>query len=292
MATFPGKASQTKSITVLITGASSGIGLAAARLFAAEGFRVFGTSRRWHADENGIEMLELDVTNDGSVQRCVEEVLARAEEIDLLVNNAGVLLQGSFAEETAMEDARRVFETNFFGVVRMTNAVLPAMRFRRQGRIINIGSLAAWVGEPGEAFHSASKHALAGYTESLRHEVWPLRLHVSLVEPSVFKTNIFLYQESPTTEGAIADYDCPRRAARQTMRKAAQHGDDPSKVAHIILNIARARSPRLRYVVGRERWVPYAKVLLPQRLFDYAVRRGFGLRANAPDHSSDAAVGH
>jgi NAD(P)-dependent dehydrogenase (short-subunit alcohol dehydrogenase family) len=276
MAALPGKPSQTKATTVLITGASSGIGLAAARLFAEEGFRVFGTSRRHHADGDGIEMLELDVANDGSVHRCVGEVLTRAGQIDVLVNNAGVLLQGFFAEETAMEDARRIFETNFFGVVRMTNAVLPSMRFHRQGRIINVGSLAAWVGEPGEAFYSASKHALAGYTEALHHEVWPLGLHVSLVEPGAFMTNI--YQDSPTIQATIADYDAPREAARRTLHEAARHGDDPRKVAHLILKVARAHLPRLRYVIGRkERWIPYLKVLLPQRLFDYVLRRGFGL---------------
>lgn len=271
-------AMQTELNTVLITGASSGIGETTARLFAQEGFRVFGTSRRKRPDESGIEMLELDVRSDDSVRHCVQEVLSRAGRIDVLINNAGILLQGLFAEETAMEDARMVFETNFFGVVRMTNAVLPGMRSRRQGRIINVGSLAAWVGEPGEAFYSASKHALAGYTEALRHEVWRLGLHVSLVEPGAFKTGI--YQDSSKPEHTIADYDGPRQAARHTMQEAARHGDNPCKVARLILRIARARSPRLRYIAGRnERWVPYMKVLLPQRLFDYALRRGFGLLA-------------
>lgn len=163
----------------LITGASSGIGEATARIFVEAGFRVFGTSRHKHPNKGGVEMLQLDVRSDDSIEYCVAEALRRAGRIDVLVNNAGILLEGFFAEETAMEDARTVFETNFFGVARMTHAVLPGMRSRRQGRIINVGSLAAWVGEPGEAFYSASKHALAGYTESLRHEVWPLGIHVS-----------------------------------------------------------------------------------------------------------------
>lgn len=127
---------------VLITGTSSGIGKATARRFAEEGFRVFGTSRRKHPDEDGVEMLELDVRSDDSVKHCVAEVLARAGQIDVLINNAGVE-HVSIAEETTLEDARAIFETNFFGVVRMTNAVLLGMRARRQGRIINVGSLAA-----------------------------------------------------------------------------------------------------------------------------------------------------
>lgn len=260
---------------VLITGASSGIGQATARLLAGAGFRVFGTSRRRHPDEAGVEMLELDVRSDESVARCVAEVLARAGRIDVLINNAGVE-HVSVAEETTMEEAHVVFETNFFGVVRMTNAVLPGMRARRQGRIINVGSLAAWVGEPGEAFYSASKHALAGYTEALRHEVWPLGIHVSLVEPGAFKTNLIRAESMP--EGTITDYDAVRRAVRHTLQEALRQGDDPRQVAQLILKVARARSPHLRYGVGREaHWLPYLRVLLPQWLFDYLLRRGFGL---------------
>ncbi len=260
---------------VLVTGASSGIGKATARLFAAQGFRVFGTSRRSRPNEGGVEMLELDVRSDDSAECCVAEVLARAGRIDILVNNAGVMHLG-FAEETTIEEARAVFETNFFGVVRMANLVLRDMRRRRQGRIINVGSLSAWVGEPGEAFYSASKHALAGYTEALRHEVWPLGIHVSLVEPGVFKTNVL--GAASLTGGIIADYDALRPAIRRTMEESLRRGDDPRKVAHVILKVARAGSPRFRYGAGREAsWIPYLRVLLPQRTFDHLLRRGFGL---------------
>jgi NAD(P)-dependent dehydrogenase (short-subunit alcohol dehydrogenase family) len=261
---------------LLITGASSGIGKTTARLFAREGFRVFGTSRRKHPDEDGVEMLELDVRSDDSVQRCVREVLARAGQIDVLINNAGIE-HVEIAEETAMEDARAVFETNFFGVVRVTNAVLPGMRQRRKGRIVNVGSMGAWVGEPGEAFYSASKAALARYSEALRHEVWPLGIHVSLIELGAFKTHII--PTASTIEGPIADYEAVRRAASRTLQDSLRQGGDPHKVAELILKIARARSPRLRYGAGSEAlWIPYLKVLLPQRLFDYLVRRGFGLQ--------------
>jgi short-subunit dehydrogenase len=262
--------------TVLITGASSGIGQATARLFAAEGFRVFGTSRRKRPDENGVEMLELDVRSDDSVECCLAEVLARAGQIDVLINNAGIA-PVSIAEETPLEEAWAVFETNFFGVARMTKAVLPGMRTRKQGRIINIGSLAAWIGEPGEAFYSASKAALARYTEALRYEVWPLDIHVALVEPGAVNTNVL--ETAAVTEGAIADYRAVGRAARHTLRQALRQGDAPDKVAHLILKVARAHSPQGRYGVGGEaHWTPYLKVLLPQRLFDDLLRRGFGLQ--------------
>lgn len=260
---------------VLITGASSGIGRATARLFAEKGFQVFGTSRRRLPDKGGVQMLQLDVQSDESVRRCVAEVLQRAGSIDVLINNAGVECIG-IAEETPLEVARSVFETNFFGVVRMTNAVLPQMRARRRGRIINIGSLAAWVGEPAEAFYSASKRALAGYTEALRHEVWSLGIHVSLVEPGAFQTDII--QTDTTVEAGISDYDAVRHAAVKTLSSSLAGGRDPRKAAQVILTVARHRSPRLRYGAGGEAlWLPWLRVLLPQRAFDYILRRGFGL---------------
>lgn len=263
---------------VLITGASSGIGKVTARLFAENGFRVFGTSRSDQPDEHGIEMLRMDVRCDDSVARCVTDVLARAGRIDVLVNNAGAVHEG-FAEETTIQEAEAVFAANVFGVARVTNAVLPGMRGRRQGSIVNIGSLAAWVGEPGEAFYAASKAALARYTEALRHEVWPLGLSVSLVEPGAFRTGVL--QTSSAAAHAIADYDGPREAAHRTLQESIRDGDDPRKVASLILNVARARSPLFRYGAGRDgRWVPHLKMLLPQRLFDYLLRRGFDLPAH------------
>jgi NAD(P)-dependent dehydrogenase (short-subunit alcohol dehydrogenase family) len=259
-----------------VTGASSGIGRATARLFVERGYRVFGTSRQARPDEAGVEMLELDVCSDESVARGVAEALARAGRIDVLVNNAGIDLLG-LAEETPMDGARALFETNFFGVVRVTNAVLPHMRARREGRIIHVGSVSAWVGEPGESFYGASKRALAGYAEALRHEVWPFGIHVSLVEPGSFKTDII--PAEPSTDGPITDYAAVRRAAMRTLYESLRRGGDPRRVAEVILTVARARSPRLRYGVGSEAfWIPPLKVLLPQRLFDALVRRGFGLR--------------
>lgn len=261
---------------VLITGASSGLGLATARLLARKGYRVFGTSRKKQTADFGFDMLELDVRSDKSVENCIAEVMERTGGIDVLVNNAGVEHLG-IVEETSMEDVRAVFETNFFGAVRVTGAVLPHMRSKRAGRIINIGSMAAWVGEPGEAFYSASKHALAGYTEALRHEVWPFGIHVSLVEPGAFKTGVI--RNASVSAGTIDDYDNIRQAAGQTLNESIRKGEDPGKIARLIYKIIRSRSPRLRYGAGSEaRWLPYLKVLLPQRLFDYLVRKGFGLK--------------
>lgn len=263
---------------VLITGASSGIGKTTALLLAENGFRVFGTSRSERPDESGVEMLRMDVRSDESVARCVDDAVGRAGRIDVLINNAAAVHEG-FAEETTMQEAEAVFAANVFGVARVTNAVLPGMRSHRRGRIINVGSLAAWVGEPGESFYAASKAALARYTEALRHEVWPLGLSVSLVEPGAFRTGVL--ETSSAAEHAIADYDGPREAAHRTLHDSIRHGGDPRKVASLILHVACAKSPLFRYGAGRDgRWVPHLKMLLPQRLFDYLLRRAFDLPAH------------
>lgn len=263
------------SRTAFVTGASSGIGRATARIFAERGWRVFGTSRRERPTEQGVTMLTLDVRSEDSIRSCVQEVQERAGHIDVLVNNAGVMHQG-FAEETTLAEAEAVFAANFFGTVRVTNAVLPGMRGRGQGRIINVGSLAAWIGEPGEGFYAASKAALARYTEALRHEVHHCGIAVSLVEPGAFATNIF--EAASSTGASIADYDGLRESARKTLHDSLRGGEDPRKAASLIVRIAHTRSPRLRYGAGREGlWVPRVTVLLPQRLLDYLLRRSFGL---------------
>lgn len=263
------------SENVLVTGASSGIGKATAQLFAAKGFRVFGTSRRALPDAGDVVTLQLDVRSSESVERCVAEVVSRAGPVDVLVNNAGVMHRG-MAEETSMDEARAVLETNLLGVARMVNAVLPEMRRRGRGRIINVGSLAAWVGEPNEAFYAASKAALARYTEALRYEVRPLGVHVSLIEPGVFRTEVL---DAATVGGTtIADYDAVREAAERLLDESLPKGADPAEAAELIAKVAVSRSPRLRYGVGRDATrVPLARVLLPQRVFDRLVRRAFGL---------------
>jgi short-subunit dehydrogenase len=158
----------------------------------------------------------------------------------------------------------------------MTDAVLPGMRKRRAGRIINVGSLSAWVGEPGEAFYAASKKALFCYAEALRHEVRPFGVEVSLVEPGPFRTD--LAKTLLPTKNRISDYGEIRRSIQKTLERALDEGEDPERAAKVIVKVARSRAPRFRYGVGRGAvWLPYLRTLLPQQLFDYLVRRGFGL---------------
>jgi NAD(P)-dependent dehydrogenase (short-subunit alcohol dehydrogenase family) len=156
----------------LVTGASSGIGEATAERLAGAGYKVYGTSRRTgRSGQRPFEMLSLDVTNDPSVEAAVSEVLRREGRIDLLVNNAGFGVAPAGAEESSIDQVRAIFDTNFFGIVRMTRAVVPHMRRQGSGRIINIGSVLGFLPMPYGALYAATKHAVEGYSESLDHEL-------------------------------------------------------------------------------------------------------------------------
>ena len=154
----------------LVTGASTGIGRAAAEALSAAGYRVFGTSRRAQPARPGITMLTCDVSDDASVARLIDDVLAQAGRIDLVVNNAGSGLLGG-AEESSIAQARALFDVNLFGVMRVTNAVLPVMRRQGHGRIVNLSSVLGLIPQPFSALYAATKHALEGYSESLDHEL-------------------------------------------------------------------------------------------------------------------------
>ena len=167
----------TQGPIALVTGASSGIGKATAERLATAGYKVYGTSRRGaQAGQRSFAMLSLDVTSDESVEAAVNELLRLEGRIDLLVNNAGFGVAPAAAEESSIEQARSIFETNFFGILRMTRAVVPHMRKQGGGRIINIGSVLGFLPMPYGALYAATKHAIEGYSESIDHE---LRTRVS-----------------------------------------------------------------------------------------------------------------
>ena len=172
-----------------MTGASSGIGEATAERLAEAGYRVFGTSRRGaRAGKRSFELLTLDVTSDESVEAAVMEAMRLSGRIDLLVNNAGFSVAAAGAEESSIAQARSVFETNFFGVVRTTRAVVPHMRQQGGGRIINIGSVLGFLPMPYMALYAATKHAIEGYSESLDHELRTMGIRVSVIEPAYTRT--------------------------------------------------------------------------------------------------------
>jgi short-subunit dehydrogenase len=220
-------------------------------------------------------MLVLDVRSDQSVQSCLQRLLTLVNHIDLLVNNAGQA-HASVIEETSSDQAKDVFETNFWGVVRLTNAVLPIMRQQRSGHIVNVSSLAGLIGVPGQGFYSASKFALEGYSESLSLEIQQFNIKVTLVEPGFFNTH--LHQKMSHSSQAIVEYQALRKTVESSLERAISQGDDPEKVAALIVKAAESKAPRLRYRIGTDAlWVPRLKTMLPERLFRLGLRRRFNL---------------
>src|SRR6185312_5269421 len=176
---------RSKKSTALVTGASSGIGKATAERLATAGYTVYGTSRRGaQANQQPFAMLSLDVTRNESVEAVVKEVIRLEGHIDLLVNNAGFGVAPAGAEESSIEQAQAIFDTNFFGMVRMTRAVVPHMRRQGAGRVINIGSIFGFLPMPYMALYVATKHAIEGYSESLDHELRTRGIRVSVIEPA------------------------------------------------------------------------------------------------------------
>lgn len=256
----------------LVTGASSGIGLATARALRRAGFRVFGTSRKPAADiSDGITMLVCDVTNEASVRTLVETVLSQAGRIDLLVNNAGIGLLGG-AEESSAKQATAIFEVNVFGVVRMTNAVLPVMRRQRAGRIVNMSSILGLIPAPFNALYASTKHAIEGYSESLDHEVRTQGIRVVLVEPGVTRTS---FEENITRpDQPLPAYNTVRADAEKLMREIIDTGDAPEVVADVVVKAASAASPKRRYTAGKMAGqVRFLRRFLPESLVDKNLRK-------------------
>jgi NAD(P)-dependent dehydrogenase (short-subunit alcohol dehydrogenase family) len=257
----------------LVTGASSGIGEAAAHELLGAGFTVYGTSRTVDAGENrnGIVFLPLDVTDDQSVAAAVAEVVGRSGRIDVLVNNAGLGVAGA-AEESSIGQARALFDTNLFGSIRMARAVLPQMRKQGNGRIINLSSVLGLVPAPFAALYAASKHAMEGYSESLDHEVREHGVRVLLVEPGYTRTSFDA--NSIAADQPLAVYARRREVFEGLTAEAIKDGDEPSVVGKVIVAAATDSRPKLRYPAGPlARRVSKLRRLAPSTLFDKQIRK-------------------
>jgi NAD(P)-dependent dehydrogenase (short-subunit alcohol dehydrogenase family) len=271
---------------VLVTGASSGIGLASASYLASRGFRVYGTSRRvpenetvltGHAAAQGqadqIIMLTMDVTSDQSVKQGVERILSREGRLDIAINNAGMGIVGP-VEKTTVEEARRQLEVNFFGAFRVCREVLRPMRQQGGGYIVNIGSIAGVIAIPYQAMYCASKFALEGLSESMRLEVRPFGVKVSVVQPGDHRTA--LTQNRQCTAAAHEDlaYSRPLDAALAQTAQDEQAGPGPEKVAHLVHRIVNLPNPRLRYTVGPpvQRAAVWLKRFFPYSLIEHTIR--------------------
>lgn len=263
--------------TALITGASVGIGKATALALTKAGYRVIGTSRTAKAAEvrDGIRMIACDVTSDESVTAAVTLAHAELGHFDLLINNAGIGTMGT-AEESSMVQVHALFETNYHGVVRMTNAVLPIMRAQGSGRILNVGSALGLIPAPFSAHYSASKHAIEGYSESLDHEVRNFGVRVAVIEPATTQSSF----ESSTipADMPVAAYDSIRTKYLAAFKSAMAMADTAESVADTIVLAANTKKPLLRYPSGKAaQQVAFARRFLPRSFLDKTLRKQFGL---------------
>ena len=254
--------------TAIVTGASSGIGLASAELLARAGFTVFGTSRKASNEgPSGVRMMVCDVTSDESVATLTSAVLAQTGRIDVLVNNAG---------ESSIAQSQVLFDTNLFGVMRMTNAVLPAMRERGEGRILNIGSILGLIPAPYSAHYAAAKHAVEGYSESLDHEVRAFNIRVSVIEPAFVRT--VFDQNGMKPDRQVKDYDQARAGVAALLRDVMPKADRPEAIAKVVLAAATEIRPRRRYTAGNAaRLVSLLRRFAPAETFDKTIRKQFRL---------------
>jgi NAD(P)-dependent dehydrogenase (short-subunit alcohol dehydrogenase family) len=263
--------------SVLVTGASSGIGAAAARHLTDRGFQVFGTSRRPEAAAAApaLRWVAMDVCDDASVAAGVRSVLEAAGSLDGVVCNAGMGIFGS-VEEVSLEAARRQFETNFFGVLRVLRALLPHFRLARRGRIVVVGSLAGRAPIPFQAHYSASKAALDALVLALRNELHGSGVGVALVEPGDIDTG---FNDAMEWGDAAASAYAPRcQRAAEVIRESLPRAPGPEVVARAIHSALTARVPRVRYAVGPDsRLVPLGRRLLPDRLTLRLIRQHFGI---------------
>lgn len=263
----------------LVTGASSGIGQAAAERFAALGFTVYAAARSMDklqafATEQ-IHPIALDVTDDASMQACVRQIMETEGQIDVLVNNAGY---GSFGavEDVPMEEARRQLEVNLFGLARMTQLVVPGMRRRRSGRIINIASMAGRIWVPFGAWYNATKFAVEGFSASLRLELKPYNIGVSIIEPGSIQTPwsdiAVQHLRAASANGAYAAA-AEQSAKHLTRVYASRFATQPDVIAKCIIKAATAKNPRPRYLLGfGAKPMVYLQKILGDRVYDKFVR--------------------
>ena len=270
----------------VVTGASSGIGLLATLELARRGFRVVATmrdlGRRQKLDEAAaaakvsarLDVRRLDVTEYASLPGLVDAMVRDHGRIDVLVNNAG-FSTGGFCEDMLLEEIRRQLDTNFFGAVAMTQAVLPVMRKQGSGHIIMVSSIAGRIGQPVVGSYVASKHALEGWSESLRIETRSLGIRVALVEPGAFETDIWTRNVRVGSKAMGPESPNKERSRRfvEFVRKDVKKRD-PQPVARLIADIAEDPHPRLRYLIGSDaRWGFWLRTLLPWKVWEKMVAK-------------------
>lgn len=236
--------------TILVTGASSGFGLLLANELHNRGHHVIGTSRTPEKMQSKVpfKLLELDISEDDSIQSFGKKLFTEISRLDILINNAGFYLSG-LAEETTIEQGKQQFETNFWGTVRLTNELLPHFRKQRSGKIITLSSVMGLISLPGGAYYAASKHALEGYFRALRFELDQFNIKVSMVEPVGFKTNIVT--NSKVAENKISDYDSYRKTLEEYTKDLFANAEEPATVVKTLLKLVENTNPKFNNPVGK-----------------------------------------
>jgi len=252
---------------VVVTGSSSGIGYETSLMLARNGFITYATMRNLNKSESiksiatkenlPIRLKQLDVTDDISVKNAVEAISSEAGRIDILVNNAGYGLNGAF-EDLAMDEIKAQYDTNLFGLIRTTQAVLPIMRRQKSGTVVNISSGAGRFGFPGSSAYVSTKFAVEGLSESMSYELEPFGIKVVLVEPGVIRTN---FVDGMVTAKKSQDPKSPYSQIIQKMatgfEEMMKNGSSPDLVAKVVLNAVTSENPSLRYLAGKdvEQWL-------------------------------------
>jgi len=279
------------SSVALVTGASSGIGMLTAISLAKKGYLVVATMRQL---ERGTELLSLasregvteriklkclDVTKDETIVSVINEVVAENGGIHMLINNAGVAY-GGFVEDVPMENWREQMESNFFGLIAVTKAVIPIMRRQHSGLIVNMSSISGRVGFPGYAPYAASKFAVEGFSESLRHELAPYGIRIVLVEPGAYRTSIWSKGLASMSKPAHSSYAKRLQAIADYSRHNGETAPDPQEVADLISSLPDKKYLKLRYPLGRgTHKTIIGKALLPWKWFERIVAAATGAKS-------------
>ncbi|MGC1135436.1 MAG: SDR family oxidoreductase [Nitrososphaeraceae archaeon] len=247
---------------IIVTGSSSGIGLESALLLARNGYITYATMRSPEKDTSiktavqkeglPIRVVQLDVTDDSSVKNAVDHIISEAGRIDVLVNNAGYGLGGAL-EDLSMEEIKSQYETNLFGLIRVTQAVLPTMRKQRSGRILNLSSGAGIFGYPGGSAYVSTKFAVEGLSESIAYELEPFGIKVILIEPGFIRTNFTnVMVVAKKAQDPASPYSELMQKIMVSASELAKNASDAELVANIILDAASNPNPRLRYLAGKD----------------------------------------
>ena len=250
---------------ILVTGASSGFGLLVANELHKNGYNVIGTSRNpeKYVSNLPFKMIALDLDSEQSINTFSERVFKEIGRLDILINNAGFLVSG-IAEETPIELGRQQLETNFWGTIKVTNAVLPHFRKQKFGKIITVGSIVGLVSFPNAAYYAASKHALEGYFKALRYELNEFNIRVAMIEPSAFKTSIM--DNSSSQSMKIEDYNTLRSNIEKFTNELVKSAEDPALVAGKVLKVVETDKPKFRNIVGKG-----TSVLINLQHFAYSI---------------------